>query len=70
MLKFTYEFQFVYCFNLNFQENIKAAVEKACKMLPTSVASNCDAFVEAYGNAVIALLVQEIDPSQVYIFLI
>ncbi|XP_077287168.1 prosaposin [Arctopsyche grandis] len=47
------------------EENIKSAVEKACRYLPTSVGGQCEAFVEAYGNAVIALLVQEIDPSQV-----
>jgi hypothetical protein len=40
-------------------------VKEACDYLPSSVEGQCREFVETYGNAVIALLAQEIDPSQV-----
>lgn len=36
-----------------------------CDKLPRSVNKECDSFVETYGDAVIAILAQEIDPSQV-----
>ncbi|XP_047986536.1 uncharacterized protein LOC125226576 [Leguminivora glycinivorella] len=47
------------------EEQIKATVEKACNKLPKSLNGECKQFVEEYGAAVIALLVQEIDPASV-----
>lgn len=47
------------------EEKIRDTVEKACDRLPTSVSGQCKQFVSSYGPAVIALLVQEIDPASV-----
>ncbi|XP_068632448.1 uncharacterized protein Sap-r isoform X2 [Battus philenor] len=47
------------------EDAIKTAVSKACDSLPESVDGECKQFVTEYGPAVIALLVQEIDPSSV-----
>lgn len=44
---------------------IVQAVEKACDSLPQSVTPQCKEFVTEYGPAVVALLVQNIDPSSV-----
>lgn len=47
------------------EEEVKTAVESACDRLPDAIVDECKQFVEAYGNAVISLLVQDIDPSSV-----
>lgn len=47
------------------EAEIEKVVKEACKHLPASVEGQCREFVDTYGNAVIALLAQEIDPSQV-----
>lgn len=47
------------------EDAIRDAVEKACDRLPNSVEGECKQFVTQYGPAVIALLVQEIDPASV-----
>ncbi|CAH0714573.1 unnamed protein product, partial [Brenthis ino] len=49
----------------NTEEAIKKAVEGACDVLPQSINDECRQFVTEYGPAVIALLVQEIDPASV-----
>ncbi|CAG4949127.1 unnamed protein product [Colias eurytheme] len=49
----------------NTEEAIKKAVEQSCDVLPQSINSECRQFVTEYGPAVIALLVQEIDPASV-----
>lgn len=49
----------------NTEEAIKKAVEEACDVLPASIDDQCRQFVSQYGPAVIALLVQEIDPASV-----
>lgn len=41
------------------------AAEKACNGLPNKYAPTCRAFVDTYTAAVVALLAQDIDPSQV-----
>ncbi|XP_045534753.1 prosaposin [Papilio machaon] len=51
--------------DVNNEDTIKDAVEKACDKLPDSVNGECKQFVTEYGPAVIALLVQEIDPASV-----
>jgi hypothetical protein len=38
---------------------------EACDHLPDVIQGQCREFVETYGNAFIALLAQEIDPSLV-----
>lgn len=40
-------------------------VENACDVLPNAIDSTCRQFVSQYGAAVIALLVQEMDPAEV-----
>ena len=41
------------------------ALESVCKKLPSSVEEQCTTLVETYGDAVLYLLVQEIDPATV-----
>lgn len=45
------------------REQIEAAVKGVCKYLPKDLNEQCDDYVDAYGDQVIALLEQEIDPS-------
>lgn len=45
------------------EQQIKETVEKVCTVLPSSVRAECDNFVINYGDAVIAMLIQEIDPN-------
>lgn len=47
------------------QENIKKAVAEACHKLPKAITETCQSFVENYGDALIALLIQDIDPKDV-----
>lgn len=54
--------------NLWFQAQIEKVVRDACDHLPDAVEGQCREFVETYGNAFIALLAQEIDPSLVSYF--
>lgn len=46
------------------EEKVKEALGKICKKLP-SIEGKCKEFIDAYGDAVVAILAQEIDPSQV-----
>lgn len=46
-------------------DEIKHAVEGICTKLPHGVASQCRNFVEMYGDAVIALLIQGLNPRNV-----
>lgn len=47
------------------QENIKKVVREACDKLPDSINSTCVEFVNTYGDAFVAILAQEIDPSTI-----
>ncbi|CAB3223198.1 unnamed protein product [Arctia plantaginis] len=47
------------------EDQIIASVNHACERLPKSVEAECEQFVSQYGPAVIALLVQDIDPASV-----
>jgi saposin len=47
------------------EEEIKAVIDKACSKLPRSINSTCIEFVNTYEPALVAILAQEIDPSQV-----
>lgn len=47
------------------EDQMKQVLDKVCKKLPDSVEGTCDEFVSTYGDAVVALLAQEIDPSVV-----
>lgn len=48
-----------------FQDKVKEALGKVCKKLPEAIENQCTQFVDLYGDAIVAILVQEIDPSQV-----
>ncbi|XP_050665111.1 uncharacterized protein LOC126965511 isoform X2 [Leptidea sinapis] len=47
------------------EDAIKKAVQSACDVLPESVEGECRQFVSEYGDSVIALLVQQIDPASI-----
>ncbi|KAJ3665487.1 hypothetical protein Zmor_000980 [Zophobas morio] len=47
------------------EEEIKEVIEKACSKLPRSINETCVQFVDAYEPALVAILAQEIDPSQI-----
>lgn len=46
-------------------DQIKHTVESVCDKLPQSIEGQCHNFVEMYGDAVIALLIQGLDPREV-----
>lgn len=47
------------------EDEIKKALEDGCSQLPKSVQGKCRDFIGIYGDAIMAMLIQEIDPSQV-----
>jgi len=51
--------------NVTIEAAVKQALESVCKKLPSSVEEQCTTLVETYGDAVLYLLVQEIDPATV-----
>ncbi|CAG9804672.1 unnamed protein product [Chironomus riparius] len=48
--------------NAKNEDQIKELVKKTCSKFPKTFQPSCDSFVDLYGDAIIALLVQEIDP--------
>lgn len=46
------------------EEQVKEALGKVCKKLPQSIGGQCTEFIDVYGDAIVAILAQEIDPSQ------
>jgi len=59
---------FIMKLNIIFQEKVKEALGKICAKFP-SIENSCEEFVKDYGDAIVAILAQEIDPSQVNIFI-
>ncbi|XP_035780742.1 uncharacterized protein LOC118460493 [Anopheles albimanus] len=47
------------------EDEIKHVVGTTCDRLPSSIRGECHNFVDLYGDAVIALLIQSMDPRQV-----
>ncbi|GLH13878.1 Uncharacterized protein GBIM_18364 [Gryllus bimaculatus] len=47
------------------ESEIRKVVGEACDHLPHTIDDQCRSFVDTYGDALVALLAQEIDPSQV-----
>lgn len=47
------------------EEKIKKTVQLVCKRLPASIKGECEEFIDTYGDAIVAILVQEIDPAHV-----
>uniref|UniRef100_A0A8C9T0N7 Prosaposin n=1 Tax=Scleropages formosus TaxID=113540 RepID=A0A8C9T0N7_SCLFO len=46
-------------------EAVVHAVEKVCSLLPSTLKSQCKDLIDAYGQAIIELLVQEADPKTI-----
>lgn len=47
------------------EDEIKTAVGRTCDKFPNSLKGNCHNFINLYGDAIIAMLVQEVDPREV-----
>jgi len=47
------------------EEEVIHAVEKVCTVLPSTLTAQCKDLIEAYGQAIIELLVQQADPKTV-----
>ncbi|CAK9829953.1 PSAP [Anthophora retusa] len=47
------------------ESEVKEALGKVCNNLPGSLKGQCTEFVDVYGDAIVAILAEEIDPSQV-----
>ncbi|XP_076018815.1 prosaposin [Genypterus blacodes] len=47
------------------EEEVVHAVQKVCSLLPASVEAQCKDLVEAYGRAIIELLIQQADPKTI-----
>lgn len=47
------------------EEQIKEMVSGVCDKLPRSIAGQCHAFIDMYGDAIMALLIQNINPAEV-----
>lgn len=47
------------------EEKVKQVLGKVCKKLAEPLEEQCTEFVDLYGDAIIAILAQEIDPTQV-----
>lgn len=46
-------------------DEIKSVVHSICKVLPQSIRSQCDNFVDQYADAIIILLEESLEPSQI-----
>uniref|UniRef100_A0A4W5QRU8 Prosaposin n=1 Tax=Hucho hucho TaxID=62062 RepID=A0A4W5QRU8_9TELE len=47
------------------EQNVVHVLEKVCSMLPPSMSAQCKDLIEAYGQAIIKLLVEEADPKTI-----
>ncbi|XP_078493268.1 uncharacterized protein LOC100176110 isoform X7 [Ciona intestinalis] len=47
------------------EQEIIAAVEKVCSILPATYKTECDSLIDQYGEVIIQLLAQELDPSKI-----
>ncbi|XP_030369640.1 prosaposin [Scaptodrosophila lebanonensis] len=47
------------------EDEVKHTVESICHRMPRSIDKQCDNFVEQYGDAVIALLIQGLNPATI-----
>ncbi|GFW97437.1 hypothetical protein TNCV_4991141 [Trichonephila clavipes] len=47
------------------EDEIKAALDKVCSYLPSSISDKCVSFVNQYTNLVVTLLMEELDPDMV-----
>uniref|UniRef100_A0A2P2HY13 Pulmonary surfactant-associated protein B n=1 Tax=Hirondellea gigas TaxID=1518452 RepID=A0A2P2HY13_9CRUS len=63
MCEFTLHFIQIQLQDKRTKEEIENVVKSVCNYMPKDLRENCDDYVDAYGDQVIALLQQEIDPS-------
>lgn len=54
--------------HIKFKEKVKEFLGRICIKVP-SIEGECQEFIDTYGDAIVAILVQEIDPSQVLLYL-
>ncbi|GBN42353.1 Prosaposin [Araneus ventricosus] len=47
------------------EDEIKAALDKVCSYLPSSISAKCESFVNQYTDLIVTLLMQELDPQMV-----
>jgi len=47
------------------KDEIKASLEKLCSLLPSSVESQCDTFVETYTDLIIDMLTKDVSPEMI-----
>ena len=52
-------------FQLFMKAEVKQVIDKVCLKLPSSVKNTCNEFIDTYGDAVVAILANEIDPATV-----
>jgi len=51
--------------NATIEAEVKEVLEHVCSRLPASIEKQCQVTIETYGDAILFLLVQELDPSTV-----
>ncbi|XP_054708143.1 uncharacterized protein LOC129217826 isoform X2 [Uloborus diversus] len=49
--------------NTDTQGEVKNVLKRVCNILPENYAKNCEAFVDEYGDSLLVLVAQEIDPT-------
>jgi len=47
------------------QQEIEAALDKVCSLLPSTIRSECDAFIKEYAPEILQILAQELNPKMV-----
>lgn len=47
------------------RQEIEDALDKVCSYLPSSISAECTQFINQYGDAILQILAQELDPKEV-----
>ena len=47
------------------QEDMKSAVDQVCVLMPMSLADDCLTFVERYGDQIVKVLVNAVNPHEI-----
>ncbi|XP_001603446.1 uncharacterized protein LOC100119722 [Nasonia vitripennis] len=47
------------------EDEVKQVINKVCTKLPKSIRNDCSQFIDTYGDALVSILAQQIDPSEV-----
>lgn len=51
------------------QDNIKQALDKLCSYLPSTLVDECDDFVNTYSNQLVDMLIADMNPQEVCVYL-